>query len=400
MNILIGVCGSISCYKSYELVRLYKKAGHDIKVVLTHGAERFIKKETFIYLGASEVFAPQDDFKAKSAGEITHIQLRNWMDQFIIAPLSANSLSKLAHGFCDDLLSSIFLANTKKLVILFPAMNTQMFENSITQKNIDHLKELSYVFIHPPASGELACGEQGSGKLPEVEDIFHFSQALSLKKGSKNVLITTGATISPLDPVRFLSNPSSGKTGFEITQKYLFQGHNVTLIYGKNSTFPKMALKAHPRLKLIEVSSTQDMLKAVDKYFDECNIYISSAAINDIEFSQASRKIKKSTSVNNLNFNWAPDILSLMLKKRSNQKIISFAAETDELEENFTQKWKRKPVDLLIGNQVNENMGFAQDANHYYFIQNGSVIKDQYLSKKDLATTIYDFTEKPHDNTH
>lgn len=405
MKIVLGICGSISCYKTYDLVRLFVKDGHEVKVILTSGAEKFIKAETFLYLGAKEVFSASDDFNThKNNGGILHINLRDWMDKLIIAPLSANTLAKLANGFCDDLLGSLFIASNKTC-ITYPAMNTGMYENEIVKQNLIKLSSLKNVFVHKPASGILACGDEGLGKLPEIETIFHFSLTYNERENLRKILITTGSTAAPLDPIRYITNPSSGKTGFELTKKYLMQGCNVVLIYGHGHKFPDESLKEHPRLKLIKVKTTDEMYQRVDENFDKCDVYITSAAISDIKFTTEKNKIKKSDSNTSLNFEWATDILAEMIARKKDQTIISFAAETNNLKEQFYKKWKRKPVDLLIGNKVQGSMaghaiGFGEDQNQYYFVRNGEVESENYLTKTELANRIYGFTEENNVQSH
>lgn len=402
MNILLAVCGSVSAYKSYDLARGYVKAGHSVRVILTKGAEQFIKPQTFLYLGVEEVYTYSDDFNStKKINNVLHIDLKNWLSKLVIAPASANTIAKLANGFCDDLLSSVFLSAFEKDIILYPSMNTQMYLNPITQKNISALAHNKNCFIHTPANGLLACEEVGIGKLPDIEDILIFTQVYNSKETPRNILINTGATVAVLDPVRYLTNPASGKTGFELTKKYLQQGCSVTLVYGKNSTFNKTALKEHPRLKMLEVSTTQEMYQIIEPLFSHADVFISSAAISDIEFEVSCSKIKKDLSDNNLNFTWAQDILSEMIKRKKHQKIISFAAESDSTPETFLKKWNKKPTDLMVGNIVNNGLsnhnpqpqGFSQDSNEYYFINNKAISSPIKLSKRDLSEYIFNFTE-------
>ena len=402
MKVILGVCGSISAYKAYDLLRCFVKEGHQVKVVLTKGAENFIKKETFTYLGAEEVYSYLDDFKIKKHIDSTvlHIDLKNWCDLILIAPASANTMAKLAAGFCDDLLTSIFLSAEAKNKLIFPAMNTQMLQNTITQENFKRLSLLQNIFIHPPVQGELICGETGSGKLPTPENIYNFSVTYPFKRVGKKVVITTGATIAPLDPVRYLTNPSSGKTGYELTKTYLSQGFEVCLIYGEYSQIDLEFLNHHPYAKTIKVFTTEDMYQAVMQEFPSCDIYISTAAISDIQFHPNECKIKKSSQETTIDFQWAKDILKEVLAIKKHQKIISFAAETHDLEKQFQKKFERKTVDLMIGNQVSngtstETKGFGTNENTYYFVQDGKIQDTQYLTKKELAKSILGYTEAP-----
>ena len=404
MNILLAVTGSISAYKTYDVTREFVKAGHKVKIILTNGALEFIKANTFSYLGAQDVYTAEDDFNThKNQGKVLHINLKDWMDILVIAPASANTIAKISNGLCEDLLGSVFLSAQEKSILIFPAMNTQMYLNPITQKNIKILEELKNTFIHPPQEGLLACGEEGIGKLPELQTIFDITTTLSKRETGRKILITTGPTTVPIDPVRFLTNASSGKTGYELSKKYLSQGCNVVLIHGPNCSFPKYSLLQHPRYQQISVSTTDEMYKAVQEHFTESDVYISSAAISDFKFNPLDSKLKKDSTNPSLQFEWSVDILKEMINRKTNQKIISFAAETNDLANNFKRKWERKPVDLLVGNQVAHGQtdgvarGFAADENTYYLVEKGEISFQKEMSKKDLATYICHYTEDTHD---
>lgn len=393
MNILLGVTGSISAYKALDLCRGLTKASHNVRVILTRGACEFVQQNAFHYLGAEKVYSSQDDFSLnqyESSTRVLHIDLVKWCDKLIIAPASANTVSKLSHGLCDDLLSSTFLALGEKPCLIFPAMNTQMLKHSIIQENLQRLESLQNVFIHPTKTGELACGDIGAGKLPDVDLLIEMCPVISLTKTKKVVLITTGATISPLDPVRFLTNPSSGKTGFEFAKTYLKNGYKVVLIYGHNSDPRIQYFKHVPNIETIQAITTNQMKDSVHKYFDSCDLYISTAAMSDIEFPISKHKIKKSSMNKTLNFTTAPDVLASVLEKKKHQKIIGFAAETNATSEVFLEKWNRKPVDLLIGNIVNNGTtdnpsGFGIDENKYFFIKDGKVQETKLLTKTALS---------------
>ncbi len=396
MKILLGVTGSISAYKALDICRGFTKLGHEVRVIVTKSACEFINPNAFHYLGAQKVYNSTDDFNLnqyEDSTNVLHVDLSQWCDRFVIAPLTANTMAKLSYGLCEDLLSSVFLANTTKPAILFPAMNTQMLENKITQQNLQRLSALKNVFIHPTKSGELACGDIGAGKLADVDKIIEIAPIINLNAPKKNILITTGATISPLDPVRYITNPSSGKTGYQLAKSYIDDGHQVTLIYGHGSTPLIQNLEFVPNIKLINANTTTLMQKEVQKFFDSCDVYISTAAMSDIEFKLEENKIKKSDFSNTLNFEKAPDVLASVLEKKKNQKVIGFAAETESSKEIFLEKWKRKPVDLLIGNIVNSGAtstqrGFNSESNEYLFIKDGVISSKKTLSKKDLSLEI------------
>lgn len=402
MKILLGVSGSISCYKAFDLLRFYLSEGYQVKVILTSGAEKFLKKEMFFYLGAEKVYGAKDDFE-NAEMPIPHIELARWCDRLVIAPASANFLSDLAHGKAQDLLSSCFLAIGEKPCLLYPAMNTKMWRHPLTQKNIETLNSLNNTFVHPPDSGLLACQEEGSGKLPDIETIGYSSTTWSYSKRKgfkpKTVLITTGATISNLDPVRYLTNPSSGKTGFYLAKKYLSEGHKVIVVCGKNSTPLLDKVLELPQYTLVKITSTEQMRAEVLKYLKQADIYISSAAICDINFKVNKNKIKKSNFSGALEYTQAPDVLADVLKQKSSKtKVVGFAAETDRESLNFEEKFQRKPVDLLVGNYVDSGLnekseaeGFNQSEGKYYFFDKNSQSQPKVaqLSKQELANEIF-----------
>lgn len=392
MNILLAVSGSISAYKSPDLCRGLINQGHKVKVVLSKGALEFVNKNVFNYLGAEATFSHLDDFENYG---VLHIELANWTDRFVLAPASANTLSKLAHGACDDLLSSIFLSlDQNKEKIIFPAMNSKMLSNPITTKNIDDLKGLNNLFIVNPDSGLLVCGETGEGKLPDVKEIGTLVSTLSYKKNNKKVLITAGATLSNLDPVRFVTNPARGGSAFLIAQKYLSEGYSVHVIKGQTVVESFKYLNKHPLYTEETVSTTQDLLNSVKK--QSFDIYISPMAVSDIEFDYSDKKIKKSTMKGTLNYTYAPDVLKHVVEnKKEGQQIVGFAAETDLSDSTINEKINRKPVDLLIANLVNsgfnhqEKMGFGTSFGTYKIVSKSGIEEYEKLTKKELANIIY-----------
>jgi phosphopantothenoylcysteine decarboxylase/phosphopantothenate--cysteine ligase len=400
VNILLGISGSISCYKTYDLTRDLIKKGHNVKVILTSGAENFLKPELFEYLGAIKAYAPSDDFNLstydKESSNVLHIDLSNWSDILVIAPTTANTIAKLASGFAHDLLASVFLAfDQKKMIQLYPAMNTKMLSNPLTQRNLSTLNELSNIFVGPTASGELACGEIGAGRLEEILTISDLIETITFKDINKSVLITTGATISKLDEVRYLTTPSSGKTGYEIAKAFLTAGHKVKVLAGKYSTTQLEHLTAHPKFSLEFITSTFDLEKKVKENIQDADVYISSAAINDIAFKELDQKLKKKDINNSLEVTLTPDILkSVVLHKKENQFIIGFAAESEINEAILKEKWNSKPVDILIGNKVsnglsnNSQLGFDSNEGEYFFVKKGEITNNQKLSKKQLASYI------------
>lgn len=399
MKILLGISGSISAYKTIDLARGLVKEGHEVKIILTEGALKFVVPEVFTYLGASDVYLSTDDFKHKN---VLHVDLTRWCDVFVIAPTTANTLSKLASGAAHDLLTSVFLALPQnKNILIFPAMNTNMLWHPFTQENIEaikRLKNLNNTFISPTDSGLLACQVIGEGKLPSVDELIELIPLMShsFKHSAGKITITTGATIVPLDPVRYLTNSSSGITGYHLAKAALTQGHKVTVIAGHYATTKLDLLIKHPNFTLLRVKTVDDMLASVLKEIESTNIYISSAAISDIKFETAAAKMKKESMSDSLKITKAPDILKTIIGlKQKNLKIVGFAAETDLSDDVLNAKMTNKPVDLLVGTLVdnglishNQMKGFNVDSAYYrIFNKNGEIQKGE-LTKIQLASTI------------
>lgn len=404
MNILLGVTGSIACYKSYDLARLLLKKGHSVKVILTNGALEFIKPDTFRYLGVEDVFLPQDDFKInflKKEQTVLHVELVKWADKLIIAPTSANTLSRLSLGITNDLLTSVFTAFGKKTILLFPAMNTQMWINERIQKHRCQLEELSHIGIINPTSGILACGDIGEGKFPDTNAILDLIECFDpQKKQNKKIIITAGATASPLDPVRYLTNPSSGKMGISIAKAFLASGYEVVVLAGHACTQEVHHLSGHPRMTIVNTPTTELMKEAALDLFPSSDLYISTGAIADIEFDFSQEKLKKEQLGNTLSFKKAADILKEVLKIKINQKVISFAAETETTHEVFLEKMARKPVDLMIGNKVSSGLidgknveGFQKDSGSYFFVTPESIKGPVNLTKLELGKMLVNWFE-------
>lgn len=403
MRIILGVCGSISAYKSLDIARGLVKKGHQVRVILTSGGEKFVRPEVFRYLGCEEVYLAGDDFKFPKEkndleGTVLHITLAKWCDRISIAPLSANFLSKIVRGEAFDLLSSTLLALPKgKAQLYYPAMNTQMLNHPFTKNNLQRLemlKEKFPLFIHPTEAGLLACGDDGDGKLPHVDKVIETTELFNSISNPKNILISTGATKAPLDSVRYLTNSSSGLTGFHVAREALRAGHRVTVIAGEGSTEKLLLLTALPSYTLIEARTNQEMKEAVEKEFSSTDCYISSAAIGDIEFESSSNKIKKNELSDSLPIKKANDILKGILESRKpHQRIVGFAAETDLSQDMMKEKQKRKPVDLLIGTKVNNGLtgerreGFVNNEASYMLLENNAFMNAE-LSKEELASII------------
>ncbi len=402
MKILLCVSGSISAYKALDLTRGLVNNGHQVKIILTTGALKFVVPEVFSYLGTEEVYLSDSDFKNKN---VLHVDLARWCDCLVIAPLSANTLSRLARGEASDLLTSVFLAlESHKPICLFPAMNTHMLSHPFTQENLASvlkLKTLQNVFISATNSGILACAEMGLGKLPTVEEIITliptlrapFTKTSKLKK----IVISTGATIAPLDPVRYLTNSSSGITGFHLAVSALKQGYEVVVIAGKNATAQLDLLVKHPNFQLQRVVTVSDMYAAIKRETSNAQVYLSAAAISDIEFDVTLEKVKKEHINQSIKVNKAIDILkSIIDSKPHGLKIVGFAAETNLSDEVLTKKFNSKPVDLLVGTKVdnglvgnNEVSGFNTENATYRFMQNNMITSETELKKSELGEYIF-----------
>jgi phosphopantothenoylcysteine decarboxylase/phosphopantothenate--cysteine ligase len=404
MNILLAVTGSIASYKSLDVARQLVKNGHTVKVVLTAGALEFVVPETFRYLGAEDVFLPEDDFvpDALARGEtVLHIELVRWADRIVIAPASANTLSRLALGITNDLLSSLFLAAGGTPVLFFPAMNTAMWSDARIQEHRRTLEGLRRVRIVNPASGLLACGDIGAGKFPDVAAVVDLIETLVPRDTpAKHVLITAGATASPLDPVRYLTNPSIGKMGISIAKAFLAAGHRVTLLAGHQCSAEADNLLGHPAFALLKTPTTALMRDAAVSLFPESDLYISTGAIADIEFDPATLKLKKEAMGTSLPFRQAADILKEILALRTQQKVVSFAAETETTKEVFMEKMTRKPVDLMIGNKVSNGLigspeveGFQKSHGEYYIVEKAIIRGPLKLSKLQLGEKLVQWFE-------
>nr|BDT29556.1 bifunctional phosphopantothenoylcysteine decarboxylase/phosphopantothenate--cysteine ligase CoaBC [Bacteriovorax sp. HI3] len=400
MRILLGVSGSISAYKSLDIARGLVKKGHEVKVILTEGALKFVVPEVFTYLGVSDVYKAQDDFVHKN---VLHIDLARWCDVFAIAPVSANTLSRLAQGQASDLLSSVFLAlEPHKNTLIFPAMNTNMLHHPFTEKNIEDIKKLktlSNLFVSPTDAGILACEEVGLGKLPNVDEIIEIIPTMIKPIQSadqKTILVTTGATIVPLDPVRYLTNSSSGITGYYLAEAALAMGHKVVMIAGAHSTAKLNLYSKHPNFKLLRAKTVEEMKDAVHSHLNDADLYISSAAISDIEFDVSDSKIKKDSMGDSLKIKPATDVLKTVLEKKSAKlKVVGFAAETDPSDSVLNKKMQSKPVDLLVGTKVNNGLtknqevtGFNADFAEYRLLSPKGFTYEGILTKKELAHKI------------
>ena len=341
-KVLIGVTGSIASYKACELIRHFQKKEAKVKVTATPSALEFVGKLTFKALTGEEVLS---DWKDGKTG-LEHIFWARWPDVFVIAPASANTIAKLRIGLTDNFLTSLALAYDKPIVIA-PAMNTKMYKNPATKENISVLKERGHLFVEP-AEGELACGEEGEGKLADIEDIETVALYAVLPKPlkGKKVLVTAGGTREHFDPIRYISNASSGQMGYALAKMAYALGGDVILISAPT------CLKTPYGVKKVDVVSAVDMYETVLKYLPEVDVIIMNAAVADFRpktFSKEKLKKAKENPVVELEAN--PDILKTIgEKKRKDQILIGFAAESSNLIENAKDKLKRKKLDVIVGN--------------------------------------------------
>lgn len=361
-QILIGVTGSIAAYKVAELIRLLKKRGMAVRVVMTQSATEIIAPMTLQVLSQNEVRV--DLFNHEDEAKIDHIALARWADHLIIAPATANFLAKAAHGIADDLLTTLCLASDKPIAIA-PAMNRLMWDNPATQANLKTLLSRGYRLI-APESGEQACGEVGTGRMAEPQTIVEWLSTQSPQYQShkplvgKRMLITAGPTIERIDPVRYLSNDSSGKMGYALAEQAVNLGAEVLLVSGKT------ALPCPNHVERIVVESAQSMLDAVMDNVADADWFIATAAVADYGVAQpAAQKIKKSDNDGlTLSLVQNPDILKTVCSLPDKPFCIGFAAETENLIEHAKAKRKRKGADLIAANDVsNQNIGFNSDNN-------------------------------------
>lgn len=358
-RILLGITGSIAAYKTPELIRKLKEQHYDIKVVLTSCGKAFVTPLTLQAVSQNKVHEELLDVDAEAA--MSHIELARWPDCILIAPATAHFIAKLAHGFADDLLSTLCLATNTRLIIA-PAMNQMMWSNKITQDNVNKLKDSDHLFLGP-TEGTQACGEFGFGRMLEPQEITDALSKIFIKPylQNKRVLITAGPTRECIDPVRYLSNRSSGKMGFALAQAAIEAGADVTLISGP------VALTPPKKLKFISVKTAAEMLMAVQKEISHHSIFISTAAVADYQIiNPVLQKIKKSNGPLTLQLKPTIDILATVSQMNLKPKplLVGFAAETEYTLKFAEEKRRSKNIDLMVVNDVSQpDIGFDSDKN-------------------------------------
>jgi phosphopantothenoylcysteine decarboxylase/phosphopantothenate--cysteine ligase len=357
-TIILGVSGGIAAYKAAALCSKLVQGGAKVHVIMTESATKFIAPLTFQTLSRQDVIV--DTFDEKDASVVSHIDLADRADLFVVAPATANIIAKMAHGMADDMLSTTLLA-TMAPVLVAPAMNVHMYAHPAVQANMELLAARGVLFIEP-GTGQLACGYVGKGRLEEPEQIVQAIRSFFTEKKllqGKKIIVTAGGTVERIDPVRYLTNDSSGKMGYAIAESARSMGADVILVAGKTS------VPAPDGVQLVRVESAQDMLDAVVERFDAADIVIKAAAVSDYRpVERAQQKIKKKSDEMTLRLIKNTDILQTLGERKKNQFIVGFAAETERIDEYAMDKLRRKKCDLIVANDVTqEGAGFGTDTN-------------------------------------
>ena len=378
-RIILGITGGIAAYKSAEITRRLQDEGAEVRVVMTESAQEFIRPLTLQALSGNPVHTDLLDPQAEAA--MGHIELARWADLVLIAPATANFIATLNQGSANDLMSSICLATTAPVMIA-PAMNQAMWSNSASQQNIESLKQRE-VLILEPDNGIQACGDVGPGRLPQPETIIQ-QVASVFKTGEmtgKKVVITAGPTREAIDPVRYISNYSSGKMGYAIADAMIDAGAEVTLISGP------VSLKQPDRCTLVSVTSAHEMLEAATKAVQGTDIFISAAAVADYYITETSdQKIKKKSDKMTLNLAKTPDIVSIVKENNPKLFVLGFAAETQKVEQYAREKLASKNLDAIIANDVSrEDIGFNSDDNEALWVEQESTHHFSKCNKAQLA---------------
>ena len=386
-TVVIGVSGGIAVYKTLDVISRLRKLGINVNVIMTKSATEFVTPLSFQSLSQNYVVC--DMFEDPKTWDVEHISLAKRADVFLIAPATANVIGKMANGIADDMLTTTVMA-TKAKVLIAPAMNTNMFENPIVQKNITTLKELGYNFVEPE-SGRLACGDTGKGKLASPETIVEEVVKLLSKEQDlkgKSIVVTAGPTVESIDPMRYITNRSTGKMGYSIAKEAIERGADVTLITGPTNLTPPQNLK-----KLIKIESANEMYEAVLESLSENDVVIKSAAVADYKPKHYSnKKIKKSEDDLFIELDRNRDIAQDIGKIKEDKILVGFAAETNNLIENASVKIKKKNLDFIVANDLTkEGAGFGVDTNIVKIIdKEGNITEYPKMKKEEVANVILD----------
>ena len=388
-NILLGVTGGIAVYKIANLASMLKKQGANVKVIMTENACQFITPMTFETLTAQKVYT--DTFDRNFEFKVDHIELGKWADVFLIAPATANIIGKLANGIADDMLTTTALA-MRCPILVSPAMNTAMFENKVVKHNIMKLRTYGMDIIMP-ASGHLACGDIGAGKMPEPEMLLEYIKRGVYKKKDlvgKKVCVSAGPTREAIDPVRYISNNSTGKMGVEIAKMAAYRGAKVSLIMGPSNVF------VPDFINRIDIKSAEDMYEEIMKISDSQDIIIKAAAVADYTpVNYSDEKIKKKDGDLSIELSRTKDILKELGERKENnpkkQFICGFSMETENMEENSKNKLAKKNADMIVANNVKvDGAGFGTDTNVVTIFTKDNEIRLDKLSKTEVAEKIFD----------
>ncbi|BGE82638.1 bifunctional phosphopantothenoylcysteine decarboxylase/phosphopantothenate--cysteine ligase CoaBC [Staphylococcus petrasii] len=393
-HILLAVTGGIAAYKAIDLTSKLTQAGYDVRVMLTDHAQEFVTPLAFQAIGRNPVYT--STFKEENPQEIQHVALGDWADAIIVAPATANIIAKLSVGIADDMVTSTLLA-TETPKFIAPAMNVHMYENPRTQRNIEVLKSDGYHFIEP-GDGFLACGYVAKGRMEEPLQIVsvlndYFKQQQHIQHSSftgKHALVTAGPTVEVIDPVRFVSNRSSGKMGFAIAQALRDRGAHVTLVTGPTQ------LEDPTGVEVIHIESAEEMFQAVTQRYDEQDIVVKAAAVSDYTPTQVlDHKMKKQEGDLSVTFKRTKDILKYLGEHKTHQYLVGFAAETQNIEQYAQDKLKRKNADVIISNNVgDQSIGFKSDDNELTMhFKNGETHNIKKGKKVQLAQQILDELE-------
>ena len=388
-NILLGVTGGIAAYKIANLASMLKKQGANVKVIMTENACQFITPMTFETLTAQKVYT--DTFDRNFEFKVDHIELGKWADVFLIAPATANVIGKLANGIADDMLTTTALA-MRCPILVSPAMNTAMFENKVVKHNIMKLRTYGMDIIMP-ASGHLACGDTGAGKMPEPEMLLEYIKRGVYKKKDlvgKKVCVSAGPTREAIDPVRYISNNSTGKMGVEIAKMAAYRGAKVSLVMGPSNVF------VPDFINRIDIKSAEDMYDEIMKISDSQDIIIKAAAVADYTPANYSdEKIKKKDGDLSIELSRTKDILKELGERKENnpkkQFICGFSMETENMEENSKNKLAKKNADMIVANNLKvDGAGFGTDTNVVTIFTKDNEIRLDKLSKTEVAEKIFD----------
>ena len=385
--VVIGVTGGIAVYKALDVISALRKKDIEVHVIMTESASKFVNPLTFQSISQNMVVT--DMFAEPKAWEIQHISLAQKADLMLVAPATANIIGKISNGIADDMLSTTIMA-TKAKVLIAPAMNTNMYENKIVQNNISKLKDFGYKFIEP-ASGRLACGDVGIGKLADVNTIVErVLEELEEKEQDllgKKVLISAGPTIAPIDPVRYITNRSTGKMGYAIAQEARERGAEVVLVSGPTNLNPPKDVK------IINIKTNEEMINEILQYFEWADIVIKSAAVADYKPKEYSEeKIKKGDGDLNLCLTRDNDILKSLGEIKTHQILVGFAAESNNVLENANKKLKNKNLDFIVANDItSSDTGFGSEDNKVVILsKNDEKLELEKMSKKEVASNIFD----------